>query len=156
MASKTKKTPDLNVTNHKRRGKKKETTAQVAAAPTEAPKEDETPADPPAATQLAHAAAEKAEQEAKKRKIEKDREERNGVKRPSAGGLCREVWDFCDAQHTADSVPTVKSVKLEAEARGWNSNNASIEYYNWRKFMGIRGRQAVQNPQQHSPEPDAN
>src|SRR5688572_21089010 len=26
-------------------------------------------------------------------KIEKDREQRNGVKRPSAGGACRAVWD---------------------------------------------------------------
>lgn len=76
-----------------------------------------------------------------KRKIEKDREERNGVKRPSVGGACRAVWDFCDDQSTPDGVPSVKDVKAEAEARGWNVNNASIEYYQWRKFMGIRGRQ---------------
>ena len=74
---------------------------------------------------------------ARKRTIEKDREERNGVKRPSAGGACRAVWDFCDAA----GMPTVAQVKAEAEARGWNANNASIEYYQWRKFMGIRGRQ---------------
>ena len=74
-----------------------------------------------------------------KRRIEKDREERNGVKRPSIGGACRAVWDFCDA---AEGTPSVKAVKAEAEARGWNVNNASIEYYQWRKFMGIRGRQA--------------
>lgn len=70
------------------------------------------------------------------RKIEKDRPMQNGVKMPSAGTKCREVWDFCA------SLPevTAKDVKAQAETRGWNPNNASIEYYNWRKFMGIHGR----------------
>ena len=76
-----------------------------------------------------------------KRTIEKDREERNGVKRPSAGGACRAVWDFCDASSTPAGPPSVKEVKAHAESLGWNANNASIEYYQWRKFMGIRGRQ---------------
>lgn len=76
-----------------------------------------------------------------KRTIEKNREERNGVKRPSVGGACRAVWDFCDDKTSADYTPSIKEVKAEAEARGWNANNASIEYYNWRKFMGLRGRQ---------------
>lgn len=76
-------------------------------------------------------------------KIEKNREERNGVKRPSVGGMCRAVWDFCDAHQVAQgAAPAVKDVKAAAETNGWNANNASIEYYLWRKFMGIRGRQA--------------
>lgn len=76
-------------------------------------------------------------------KIEKNREERNGVKRPSVGGLCRAIWDFCDAQVLANGeAPTVKAIKEAAPGQGWNPNNASIEYYLWRKFMGIRGRQA--------------
>jgi hypothetical protein len=29
--------------------------------------------------------------------IEKNRERKNGVTRPSIGGVCRAVWDFCDA-----------------------------------------------------------
>lgn len=76
-------------------------------------------------------------------KIEKDREERNGVKRPSAGGMCRAVWDFCDeqAERGAENFPTAKSVRAHAELMGWNVNNASIEFYQWRKFHGIRGRQ---------------
>lgn len=76
-------------------------------------------------------------------KIEKDREERNGVKRPSAGGMCRAVWDFCDeqAERGAENFPTAKSVRAHAELVGWNVNNASIEFYQWRKFHGIRGRQ---------------
>lgn len=74
-------------------------------------------------------------------KIEKDREERNGVKRPSIGGVCREVWDYLDRIVAEGAVPTVGLVKLRAEKEGWNLNNASIEFYQWRKFHGIRGRQ---------------
>lgn len=70
-------------------------------------------------------------------KIEKDREEKNGVVRPSAGGSCAAVWDFCDAQ---SETPTVKDLKAQAEAEKWNINNTVIEYYNWRKFNGIVGR----------------
>lgn len=75
-------------------------------------------------------------------KIEKDRPEQNGIKRPSAGGRCRAVWDALDAylQETGDQ-PTAKDVKEIAADEGWNPNNASIEFYQWRKFHGIKGRQ---------------
>jgi hypothetical protein len=76
------------------------------------------------------------------RKIEKDRPKQNGVTRPSAGGMCRAVWDFCDEINASGTLPTAPQVKAHAEAQGWNVNNASIEYYQWRKFHGIRGRQA--------------
>ena len=76
--------------------------------------------------------------------IEKNRPEQNGVKRPSAGGLCRAVWDACWAhQEITGTPPTAKEVKAIAETNGWNSNNASIEYYQWRKFNGISGRIAA-------------
>lgn len=77
---------------------------------------------------------------APKRTIEKDREERNGVKRPSAGGMCRAVWDWCDAHVVDNTIPAAKQVKEAAAQFAWNANNASIEYYNWRKFMGVRAR----------------
>jgi len=71
-------------------------------------------------------------------KIEKDREERNGIKRPSIGGKCRAIWDAMDAhaESTGDD-PTSKDVKAMAAEHGWNPNNASIEFYQWRKFNGI-------------------
>lgn len=76
--------------------------------------------------------------------IEKDRPMQNGVKRPSAGGLCRAVWDWCWEQQAADAnAPTSKTVRAQAEAVGWNTNNAMIEFYNWRKFNGISGRTAT-------------
>lgn len=71
-------------------------------------------------------------------KIEKDRPEQHGVKRPSAGGKCRAVWDALDLEPTADS----KRVKALAVEHGWNPANASIEFYQWRKYNGITGRVA--------------
>ncbi len=74
-------------------------------------------------------------------KIEKDRPEQNGVKRPSAGGLCRAVWDQLDAMRVQlTRVPTLKEIKQVATDKGWNLNNAGIEYYCWRRFNGIEGR----------------
>lgn len=71
-------------------------------------------------------------------KIEKDRPEQNGIKRPSAGGKCRAIWDALD-EYRAETgeLPTSKTVKELATDSGWNPNNASIEYYQWRKFNGI-------------------
>ena len=81
--------------------------------------------------------------------IEKNRPEQNGVKRPSAGGLCRAVWDACWAHQAATATPpTAKEVKAIAETNGWNLNNASIEYYQWRKFNGITGRVSKAAPAQ--------
>lgn len=73
--------------------------------------------------------------------IEKDRPTQNGVTRPSAGGRCRAVWDALDAyQRETGDVPTAKVVRDLAADEGWNPNNASIEFYQWRKFNGITGR----------------
>lgn len=75
-------------------------------------------------------------------KIEKDRPEQNGIKRPSAGGKCRAIWDALDEYRTDEGVlPDAKFVRLLAAEHGYNPNNASIEFYQWRKFNGITGRQ---------------
>lgn len=65
-----------------------------------------------------------------------EQEERNGVKRPKAGGLCAAVWDWLDA----NSGATVKDAKAVAAERGWNTNNVTCEFYRWRRFNGITGR----------------
>lgn len=70
--------------------------------------------------------------------IQKEREERNGVKRPSEGTVCGNVWaEF-------DKNPEIKAGELAdlADAHGWNRTNVSCEFYAWRKFMGIKGRSA--------------
>lgn len=78
--------------------------------------------------------------EAKKQKEE--REIQNGVRKPSSGTVCRAVWDELDTMQDPDS----KSVKQLAIDKGWNLNNASIEFYQWRKFHGIKGRPAKAPP----------
>lgn len=65
------------------------------------------------------------------------REERNGVKRPAPGGLCAAVWDALDAMHAGGVTITAQAVRDLATAKGWNQNNAGIEMYQWRKFMGL-------------------
>lgn len=70
--------------------------------------------------------------------IQKEREERNGVKRPSEGTVCGAVWaEF-------DKNPEIKASELAdlADTNGWNRTNVSCEFYAWRKFMGIKGRAA--------------
>jgi len=68
-------------------------------------------------------------------KIQKDRVERNGIKQPSLGGLCRAVWDACaDMQALQDTPLAVKQVKEHAATVGWNVNNAVIEFYRWKKW----------------------
>lgn len=68
--------------------------------------------------------------------IQKEREERNGVKRPSEGTVCGAVW------HEFDLNPKIAAGDLQglADANGWNRTNVSCEFYAWRKFMGIKGR----------------
>lgn len=73
-------------------------------------------------------------------KIEKNREEQNGIKRPSIGGVCRAIWDHCDAKRAEGSVPKLKDVKAHATEQGWDLVTTSIQYYQWRKFCGIVGR----------------
>lgn len=68
--------------------------------------------------------------------IQKEREERNGVKRPSEGTVCGDVWTEFNKN------PEIKAGELAtlADTNGWNRTNVSCEFYAWRKFMGIKGR----------------
>lgn len=69
-------------------------------------------------------------------KVEKDRDERNGIKRPSAGGACDRVWQWLDKHPDAQ----LKDVRAQAERAGWNANNAAIELYQWRKWAGVASK----------------
>lgn len=76
-------------------------------------------------------------------RIEKDREERNGITRPSVGGICRGIWDACDAMRAATlGSPTVREIKEHATLKGWNLTTTTIQFYQWRAFHGIESRRA--------------
>ncbi len=67
--------------------------------------------------------------------------EAHGVKRPQRAGLCWEVWELAyRLQAGTGELPTVATMR--AEAPHLNPTNVQIEYYNWRKYNGVRGRQA--------------
>ena len=70
-------------------------------------------------------------------KIEKGREERNGIRRPSVGGKCRAIWDWCDSVILNNGIVDAKTIKAVSEANGWNINNAIIEMYQWKKFNKV-------------------
>jgi hypothetical protein len=59
-------------------------------------------------------------------------------KYPREGGKCWQVWNYCDTLKSAGTYVNVKDVRTHAETQGWNTSNASQEFYAWRKFHGIR------------------
>ena len=61
------------------------------------------------------------------------REQRNGVKRPRPGGACAAVWQWLD-QHPGAKLADVRETTGK---KGWNQNNAAIEFYGWRKFNAV-------------------
>ena len=74
-------------------------------------------------------------------KIEKNRDTRNGVTRPSAGGKCRAVWDALDAlANVLEGKPTAERVRELAAEHGFDKTTAQVQFYRWRKFHGISGR----------------
>lgn len=93
------------------------------------------------AEKLAEAERKKAEKEAKKEP------EQNGVRKPSAGGLCRAAWDIFDAASTAlGSCTPISYVMPASLARGLNEANIKAEYARWKKFHGIEGRVEIPVP----------
>lgn len=116
----------------KKASKERSTAQQVAQAEPVAVVTTAAPAaDRPAAavTVPATAAPAKAAKVAKA-----PREERNGVKRPKADGLCGRVWAHLDAKGDM----SVAHIRAWAVSEGLNPGNAAIEIYGWRKFNGIK------------------
>lgn len=67
-------------------------------------------------------------------KIEKHREYKNAVKKPSVGTKCHDIWLKLDA--TPDI--TVKQLAKFATDNGWNKITVTRQYYDWAKFYGKR------------------
>ncbi len=65
-------------------------------------------------------------------------ETRNGVRRPIKG-KCADVWNALDNM-LPNGVPTIGNVRDLAKANGWIINNATIEFYAWRKFHGLNNK----------------
>ena len=62
----------------------------------------------------------------------------NGVRKPIKG-KCADVWAALDALQATfpDGAINIKDVRELAAAKGWNLNNATIEFYGWRKFNAV-------------------
>lgn len=81
-------------------------------------------------------------------RVEKNREERNGVKRPSHGTACANVWDLAftlsdmseSTQGQHERIATLSQVVKAAEAAGVNKFTARTQYARWRVFHGLTGR----------------
>lgn len=81
----------------------------------------------------------KAETTGKGIKIDKAREERNGVKRPSAGGKCAQLWDLFDLMYQETGmVPTPKPAKQRSAEQGLDGTTTQVQLYRWREFMGFK------------------
>lgn len=66
-------------------------------------------------------------------KIQKDRAEANGVKRPSAGGICDQVWILAEA----NQGKRFKEILEIGQKQGINIFTIRTQYARWRKFNGI-------------------
>jgi hypothetical protein len=89
------------------------------------------------------------------KKIQKDREERNGVKRPSAGTICAAIWSALDAKRAelsggmsvegvgaakSGTVPSFKDLKALQDTNGWERNTAVTQYQRWKEFNDLMVR----------------
>jgi hypothetical protein len=68
----------------------------------------------------------------------------NGVRRPKLDSLCGKAWAIFDSISTNNGSPASISEALKiARQRGLNEGNVRAEFYQWRKFHGIRSRTTV-------------
>lgn len=75
------------------------------------------------------------------------REQRNEVKRPKEGGRCDAVWRALDEMRARGKTTDLHNIIELAKERKWNTNNARVEFYQWRRFNGMttpRGAASVQ------------
>lgn len=75
---------------------------------------------------------------AKERKIQANRPEQHGVKRPSEGTICAQIWTWCDEVQKAGDKVTAK--ELRAALPELDDTTKTVQFYRWRKFNGIEGR----------------
>lgn len=69
------------------------------------------------------------------------REEKHGVKMPATGTICRQIWDYCAADYSRGTMPNAKALRVWGAGR-LDDTTMTVQFYRWRKFNGIVGRQA--------------
>ncbi len=68
-------------------------------------------------------------------KIEKDREERNGIRRPSVGSICARIWEACDDFYDNNNAfPKPKELEDWAECNDISLCTCKVQLYVWRNF----------------------
>ncbi len=74
-------------------------------------------------------------------KIEKGRDESNGVRRPSTGSICRAIWDALDAHRAKhNATPSFENVRDLMKANSWSRNTAFTQFQRWKQFCGLMPR----------------
>jgi hypothetical protein len=72
--------------------------------------------------------------------VQRTRDEANGIKRPSEGTICANVWELCASmQEETARTPALSEVVSRAQLLGINQFTARTQYACWRKFNGITG-----------------
>jgi hypothetical protein len=74
-------------------------------------------------------------------KIQKDRAEQNGVKRPSEGTICAAIWAQLDTKRAElNATPSFKDLKALQDKFGWQRNTAVTQYQRWKEFNDLMVR----------------
>lgn len=60
-------------------------------------------------------------------KVQKERPEKNGIKKPSDGTICARIWQWCDEQVTAGGMPTAKD--LRAALTSVDNTTCTVQFY---------------------------
>lgn len=75
-------------------------------------------------------------------KVDPQPSKQNGVRRPSPGTLCGQAWDIFDRLSKKGNPPDIKKALEEAKKKNLNPGNVRAEYYAFRRYHGISGKQA--------------
>lgn len=67
--------------------------------------------------------------------------EQNGIRRPSAEGVCGQVWELADQISTELGQATPIANLIErTDVRAIDQTTARVQYARWKKFHGLSGK----------------
>jgi hypothetical protein len=81
-------------------------------------------------------------------KVERVRDEQNGIVRPKAGTKTAKVWDFADKAAAKSGPQNIDraDVVAKATAAGLNAATIATQFQNWRVYHGLQGRSGAKAP----------